>query len=66
MGRADDRQAGLTLLERIRKASLATPYFIYTTAGVATTLRPVVSLRGGQGITGDPDALVQMVVAAVR
>lgn len=66
MGRVGDRQAGFTLLKQVRKAQVDTPYFIYTTAGLAATLRPVTTLQGGQGITGDPDALVQMVVVAVR
>lgn len=66
LGRVDDRQAGFTLLKRIRQTEIDTPYFIYTTSDLATMLRPVTRLRGAQGITADPDALVQMVVAAIR
>lgn len=66
MGRVGDSRAGLTLLDRVRSAALDTPFFIYTTGTVAAALGPIVRLRGVQGITGDPDALVQMVVAAVR
>ena len=66
MGRADDGQAGMTLLRSIRKTGANTPYFIYTTRRVALLLGPVVQLQGAQGITADPDALVQMVVAATR
>jgi CheY-like chemotaxis protein len=66
MGRVGDRQAGYTFLERVRKDGIDTPYFIYTTSGLAATLGPVTRLRGAQGITADPDALVQMVLAAIR
>jgi CheY-like chemotaxis protein len=66
MGRVGDSRAGLTLLDRVRSVASDAPYFIYTTSTVAAALGPIVRLRGVQGITGDPDALVQMVVAAVR
>jgi CheY-like chemotaxis protein len=65
MGRVGDRQAGLTLLDRLRKAGVETPYFIYT-SGLAAKLGPLARLRGAQGLTANPDALVEMVVAAVR
>ncbi len=65
MGRPGDRQAGFTLLDRVRTGGIETPYFIYT-GGLAAALWPVARLRGAQGITADPDALVQMVVAAIR
>lgn len=66
MGRVGDRQAGYTLLGRVRKAGIDAPYFIYTTSALAATLGAVSRLRGAQGVTGDPDALVQMVLAAIR
>jgi CheY-like chemotaxis protein len=66
MGRPGDKQAGMTLLEWIRENKIDTPYFIYTTSRSATLLRPLVGLRGGQGITANPDELVEMVVAATR
>jgi CheY-like chemotaxis protein len=66
MGRTGDRQAGLTLLKRVRDARMDTPYFIYTTRRAASGLWPVARLSKAQGITGDPDALVEMVMAAIR
>jgi CheY-like chemotaxis protein len=66
MGRLGDPQAGYTLLDKIRAAKIDTPYFIYTTRRAATALQSTIAARGGQGITGDPDALVEMVVAAIK
>jgi CheY-like chemotaxis protein len=66
MGRVGDPEAGFTLLERVRKAGIRTPYFIYTTNSLAAKLRPIALKRGAQGITGDPDVLIEMVVAAFR
>lgn len=65
MSRVGDPQAGYTLLSRVREARIQAPYFIYT-AGLAARLWPVARLRGAQGLTADPDALVEMVVAAIR
>lgn len=66
MGRAGDPVAGYTLLGRLRKAGNDTPYFVYTTTGLAEKLAPLAPQQGVRGITGDPDVLVEMVVAAVR
>jgi CheY-like chemotaxis protein len=66
MGRPGDPQAGYTLLEHLRQAGVATPYFVYTTVGMAATLAPSAVQAGAHGVTGNPDALVEMVVAAVR
>jgi CheY-like chemotaxis protein len=66
MGREGDREAGLALLGRLRETGVETPYFMYTTRTIATTLGPVARERGARGITGDPDELVEMVVAATR
>jgi len=63
---AEDESGGMTLLKWIRGKKIDTPYFIYTAGRTATLLRPVTHLRGAQGITADPDALVDMVVAATR
>lgn len=65
MGRVGDPLAGYTLLTRVRKLRIQAPYFIYT-AGLAARLWPVARLRGAQGLTADPDALVEMVVMAIR
>lgn len=65
MGRAGDPQAGYTLLSKVREARIQVPYFIYTT-GLAARLWPIAKLRGAQGLTADPDALVEMVVGAIR
>ncbi len=64
MGRPGDRKAGLTLLDRVRKKDADTPFFLYTSERVARAW-PLSELSGAQGITADPDALVQMVVAAI-
>ena len=66
MGRVGDPVAGYTLLGRLRKAGLDTPYFVYTTTGLAQNLAPLAPQQGMQGITGDPDMLVEMVLAMVR
>jgi hypothetical protein len=42
-----------------------TPYFIYT-SGLAAKLWPVARARGAQGLTADPDALVEMVLTAFK
>jgi CheY-like chemotaxis protein len=65
VARPGDRQAGYTFLDRVRKAGINTPYFIYT-GHVAAELWPMARARGAQGITADPDALVQMVVATFK
>lgn len=66
MGRPGDPSAGLTLLRWVREDPLRDqPYFIYTsTAGAGR--RPAAGDPAPQGITFDPDALVKMVVAALR
>ena len=66
MGRPGDSQAGRTLLERLRQAGVTTPYFVYTTIGMAAALAPSAAQAGANGVTGNPDALVEMVVSAVR
>jgi CheY-like chemotaxis protein len=66
IGRPEDKSAGMTLLKWMRTKKIDTPYFIYTSGGTAKLLRAVTHLRGAQGITADPDALVDMVVAATR
>jgi CheY-like chemotaxis protein len=66
MGRVGDPVAGYTLLGRLRKSGTDTPYFVYTTTGLAEKLAPLASQQGVDGVTGDPDMLVEMVVAAVR
>lgn len=66
MGRVGDRLAGITLLKLVRQTGINTPYFIYTTSSRAAKLRDTSLSHGAQGITADPDALVQMVVAVIR
>jgi CheY-like chemotaxis protein len=67
MGRAGDAQAGYTLLSIVRKAPIQIPYFIYTAANHQESLfSHDAKVRGAQGLTSDPDALVAMVVAAIR
>jgi hypothetical protein len=41
-------------------------YFIYTSAGLVETLSQDAGIGEAQGLTADPDALVEMVVAAIR
>jgi CheY-like chemotaxis protein len=67
MGRAGDAQAGYTLLSIVKEASIQVPYFIYTAANQQESLfSHDAKVRGAQGLTSDPDALVAMVVAAIR
>jgi CheY-like chemotaxis protein len=66
MGRAGDAQAGYTLLSIVKEASIQVPYFIYTAADLEESLSHDAKVRGAQGLTSDPDALVAMVVAAIR
>jgi CheY-like chemotaxis protein len=63
LGRPDDRKAGLTLLEIVRRAGNAVPYFLYTSVTAAAWLGRI---DGAQGVTADPDELVAMLVVAVR
>jgi CheY-like chemotaxis protein len=67
LGRPGDRRAGFTLLKWLRgNPALAQtmPYFIYTSSSGARQ-RPAAGDPQPQGITSDPDALVEMVVAAL-
>jgi CheY-like chemotaxis protein len=66
MGRAGDAQAGYTLLSIVKEASIQVPYFIYTAADLEESLSHDAKVRGAHGLTSDPDALVAMVVAAIR
>ena len=65
MGRRGDRQAGYTLLERVRAIGIGVPYFIYAGSRAPEHVREALA-RGAQGTTNDPEALVQMVVEATR
>lgn len=64
MGRLGDNQAGYTLLDRLRKAGVKTPYFIYTSLFSAKN-PGIAKALGAQGITADPDELAAMVVSAL-
>jgi len=67
MGRVGDAQAGYTLLSIVKEAPIQVPYFIYTAANHQESLfSHDAKVRGAQGLTSDPDALVAMVVAAIR
>ena len=66
MGRVGDAQAGYTLLSIVKEAPIQVPYFIYTAANHEEKLSHDAKVRGAQGLTSDPDALVAMVVAAIR
>jgi len=67
MGRVGDAQAGYTLLSIVKEAPIQVPYFIYTAANHQESLfSHHAKVRGAQGLTSDPDALVAMVVAAIR
>ncbi|HSD74822.1 MAG TPA: toll/interleukin-1 receptor domain-containing protein [Steroidobacteraceae bacterium] len=66
MGRRGDSRAGVTLLKWLRKEKASDlPFFIYTTDRVVRDW-PAVGQPRLQGITADPDELVDMVVAALR
>ena len=66
LGRPGDRAAGLTLLGNLRGAGRALPpYFIYTSQA-GTTIAPAAQAMGATGVTANPDAIVRMVIEAVR
>ena len=65
LGRPGDWDAGFTLLKQTRAAGVQTPYFIYTSPG-ATKRWSEAQILGAQGMTADPDALIEMVVGAFR
>ena len=66
MGRPGDKSAGLTLLKWLRENKESDmPYFIYTSTRGAKRCR-IDGQPKLQGVTADPDALVEMVVAALR
>lgn len=65
VSRLGDSQAGFTLLSRVRAAKLDIPYFIYT-AGPTARLSALAGVCGAQGLTADPDDLIEHVVAAIR
>lgn len=65
LGRPGDAKAGFTLLGNLRESRNQTPYFIYT-AGIAAKLGPIAQSLGAQGLTDNPDALIEMVVSAIR
>lgn len=61
LGRRGDRQAGFTLLDSVRRTGISTPYFLYTSRAAAH-LSPLARAKGAQQMTGDPDALVGLVL----
>lgn len=65
VSRVGDAQAGFTLLSQLRDENVGTPYFIYT-AGRSALLGPVAKVKGAHGLTANPDALVEMVLQAIR
>jgi CheY-like chemotaxis protein len=65
LGRPGDRLAGVTLLRWLRQERGPIPYFIYTSRSAAKR-RPGRDEPTPDGVTADPDRLVEMVVAALR
>lgn len=66
LGRPGDRAAGLTLLGKLRSEGRALPpYFIYTSQA-GTAIAPAAQALGSKGVTANPDAIVRMVIEAVR
>lgn len=65
MGRPGDRQAGFTLLERLRAEGEDVPYVIYASSRAPEHVREARA-RGALGATNDPEELVEMVVGAIR
>lgn len=66
LGRPEDRLAGITLLRWLRDdVRRDIPYFIYTSRWSAKR-RPKRHEPLADGVTADPDKLVEMVVASVR
>lgn len=65
MGRPGDREAGYTLLRRLRDAGVGASYFIYSSSSILKRAEEARSL-GACGATNDPDKLVAMVLTAIR
>jgi CheY-like chemotaxis protein len=65
LGRPGDRLAGVNLLRWLRQQRGPVPYFIYTSRSAAKR-RPGRDEPTPDGMTADPDRLVEMVVAALR
>lgn len=65
MGRGTEQEAGLHLLDAVRRTDKATPFFIY--AGSSAVRRREEALaRGAQGSTNSPQDLMAQVIKAVR
>jgi CheY-like chemotaxis protein len=64
MGRPPDQQAGLTLLDELRKLGVHAPVVIYA-SNKAVQLRPEIMKRGGYGATADPQELFELVTNAI-
>jgi CheY-like chemotaxis protein len=64
LGRPGDREAGFTLLEKLRGAAIDAPYFIFTSRNGTRHEAKALAL-GAQGLTADSDVLVAMVLAAI-
>lgn len=64
MIRPSDPRAGLTLLDRLRRRGINTPYIIYSVP-VAPDQQAEVWRRSGLGVTSKPDDLLLMVLESI-
>lgn len=62
MTRGEDDEAGLTLLDEIRKRGDQTPVIIYPSVSAAVKYRSEARRRGATGITSNPSELFDIVV----
>lgn len=65
MSRPPDRQAGYTLLEKIRSMGITTPLIIYA-SGKKQEYIDEAKRRGAFGTTNEPQELLEMVIKAIR
>ena len=65
MSRPPDRQAGYTLLEKMRSMGITTPLIIYA-SGKKQEYIDEAKRRGAIGTTNEPQELLEMVIKAIR
>lgn len=66
MGRPPDKRAGYTLLQKLRKNGIKTPFLIYASEGNTPENALEAKRMGAQGTTNRPDELYEMVLSELR
>ena len=65
MARLPDSRAGYTLLEKLQKKGIHTPFIIYASSNIPER-RAETKRRGGFGTTNNPKELFQLVIDAIQ